>query len=382
MSSKHLYLLLHAAALLSSSNAATQGTIVTERSVSSTVTTGMSGLSPECDFDGELSIAHPMSLNENDKFFSTGQLQLKAMEMIADYINVQRCGVTLPSGQYSIKLKTYGDDSSKDKVEAIANFTKDDTDFFVGPYSSGLTGKLAPVVQDNNNVLIAGKYFERILKPHHGSPITYHEYFSCVIGGAASTSVFSNRNGVFGTFPPTNKYMAEAIKALGEQGAKSVATIYESASFTTGVCAAVPGLAGEHGLDVTSQNEVVSSPLEADLEPMVQQMIDEDPDVVVTCVYAEGCTEWIKTMRNANWSPKAQVFTVCLGQSTFEEDVGSDREFMLGVSPWDPSLPVNDTITGWSASEFSDRFLDYTARTATYLSKHDLILIHELAITR
>ena len=160
--------------------------------------------------------------------------------------------------------------------------------------------------------------------------------------------------------------MAQAMKVLGEKGAKSVATIFESASFTKGVCAAVPGLADEHDLNVTSENEVVASPTEDDLEPMVQKMMDEDPDIVVTCVYAAACTEWIRTMRKANWSPRAQVFTVCVGESKFEEEVGSDREFMLGVSPWDPSLPINDTVTGWSAAEFSGKFLEYTARTATY----------------
>jgi len=178
--------------------------------------------------------------------------------------------------------------------------------------------------------------------------------------------VFSDRDGAFGTFPPTKKYMAEAVKALSEQGAQSIATIYEDASFTKGVCAAVPDLADTHSLTVTSENLVIASPKQSDLESVVNKMVEEDPDVVVTCVYASGCTEWVKTMRAANWSPKAQVFTVCLGQSSFEEDVGSDKEYMLGVSPWDPSLPINDTVTGWSASDFSSRFFDYTDRQATY----------------
>lgn len=157
MLSKQLCVFLQAAALVRNVGAATQGTIITERSVSSDVAADISGFSPECNFDGELTISHPMSMNENDKFFSTGQLQLKAIEMIVDYVNVKRCGVRLSGGHYSIKLKTYGDDSSNDKTEAIASFTKNETDFFVGPYSSGLTGKLAPIVQDNNNILIAGE---------------------------------------------------------------------------------------------------------------------------------------------------------------------------------------------------------------------------------
>jgi len=150
---------LFALTALRYAEAATKGTIVNERGVNANeVTANVDGLLPNCNFTGEVIISHPMSMNEEDKFFSTGQLQMKAIEMMVDYVNIERCGISLPSGAHSIKLRTYGDDSDKTKITAIANFTKDDTDFFVGPYSSGLTGNLASVVQENDNVLIAGEY--------------------------------------------------------------------------------------------------------------------------------------------------------------------------------------------------------------------------------
>ena len=160
--------------------------------------------------------------------------------------------------------------------------------------------------------------------------------------------------------------MAEAIRGLSIAGAKSVATIYEDASFTSGVCAAVANYANEFDLTLTSETMVVASPTQANLTSVAQQMIDEDPDVVVTCVYDAGCVEWMNTMRAVNWSPKAQVFTVCVGQTSFVDAVGDDREYIMGVSPWDPSLPIQDTLTGWSASEFAEIFYRYSARSATY----------------
>lgn len=61
-----------------------------------------------------------MSLKPSDKFFSTGQLQLKSIEMMVDEINTSpRCGVSAGGKQYGIALTTYGDDSSEDKIKVI-----------------------------------------------------------------------------------------------------------------------------------------------------------------------------------------------------------------------------------------------------------------------
>mmetsp|Transcript_39373 Transcript_39373/g.84905 ORF Transcript_39373/g.84905 Transcript_39373/m.84905 type:complete len:936 (-) Transcript_39373:392-3199(-) len=303
-------------------------------------------------FDGIISFAHPMSLMEGDKFFSTGQLQLKSIEMMVDEINSQRCGVGVDGKRYGIELTTYGDDSSKDKVGAIVengmlpirNSTSIDASFWLGPYSSGLTGKISPHANATNTILVAG--------------------------GAASTPVFRDNPTIFGTFPPTSKYLAQAIKALAEAGARTVSSVWEDASFTRGVCAALDALAQEHGLEIKSQTEVPSSPSVADLDPVARNlsMSETDPDVVVTCVYAEACANWISSLRGAKWSPKAQVFTVCIGMDSFQEAVGLDAMYMTGISPWDPSLPTKDDVVGWSASEFAESFFSYTSRTATYHS--------------
>merc|ERR1712157_80142 len=108
--------------------------------------------------------------------------------------------------------------------------------------------------------------------------------------------------GVFGTFPPTSKYIAQAIEALSLVGAKTIATIWEEALFTRGVCAAAPDLAKKYGLTITSTRNVTSSPDREVLEPVAQILKDhEDPDVVITCVY--DCVPWMEAMRGVNWSP-------------------------------------------------------------------------------
>ena len=161
-----------------------------------------------CNYSGgTLTLSHPMSLKPRDKFFSTGQLQLRAIEMILDAINSSpRCGVSVGGERHSLMLRTYGDDSSGAKVAAITKNSVGTVDYFLGPYSSGLTGKMSPIANDTNTILLAG--------------------------GAASTAVFSGNPTVFGTFPPTKKYLAQAVEGLANMSAKTVVGIWEYASFT------------------------------------------------------------------------------------------------------------------------------------------------------
>ena len=343
----------------------TRGTIILKRgadagSITSTLLPDVYAQQPNStepctSFDGILSFSHPMSLVPGDKFFSTGQLQQKSIEMMVDEINTKRCGAGVAGKRYGIELSTYGDDSSKDKVGAIVenamvpindeSQSRVEASFWLGPYSSGLTGVMSPRANATNTVLVAG--------------------------GAASTPVFRGNPTVFGTFPPTSKYLAQAIKALAEAGATSVSAVWEDASFTRGVCAALDVLAQEHGLEIRSQTEVPASPTAEHLDPVARNLSSTElnPDTVVTCVYAAGCAEWIASLRRAKWTPKAQVFTVCVGMDSFLDDVGeSDAMYMTGISPWDPSLPGKDDVVGWSAAEFAEKFFVYAARTPTYHS--------------
>jgi hypothetical protein len=94
------------------------------------------------------------------------------------------------------------------------------------------------------------------------------------------------------------------------------------------------------------------------LDPIARNlsMAENDPDVVVTCVYDSGCAEWIAALRKSGWS-RAQVFTVCIGMDSFVDTVGAtDAMFMTGISPWDPSLSAQDDVVGWTAMEFADLF--------------------------
>ncbi|KAL7545747.1 hypothetical protein ACHAWF_009103, partial [Thalassiosira exigua] len=364
-----------------------------------------------CAYDGIISFSHPMSLKPGDRYFSLGQLQLEAMEIVVEEINVSpRCGVLVDGKRYGISMTTYGDDSSKAKVSAIvehgmipaADAKEINTTFWLAPYSSGLTGMMSAFANETNTVLIAGGSMRamyaraavllcdafsantfakqnnrvtcmKVLQPVCIVCISYVLSTSYMprVHLKASTTVFKGYPTIFGTPPPTKKYLAQGIESLAKAGAKTFASVWEDAGFTRGVCAALPELAERFGLAVQSQTEVSAGPTAEDFDPVAQNLSspDADPDVVVTCVYDKGCVEWVGALRRANWSPRAQVFTVCIGMDSFVDAVGeNDAKFFTGIATWDPNLAMRDAVVGWNASEFADLFLANTARKAAYQS--------------
>ena len=70
-------------------------------------------------------------------------------------------------------------------------------------------------------------------------------------------------------------------------------------------------------------------------------------------MYVTGCTAWTKAMRAENINPMQQVFTICIGNSTYHNSEREDADYMMGVSAWDPSMQIIDAVFGMTAGEFS-----------------------------
>lgn len=164
-------------------------------------------------------------------------------------------------------------------------------------------------------------------------------------GRAAAISVFRARDHVFGLLPPAANYMSRVIEMLSQlEGMDSVGVVFIASRFSEEACSIVPSLANGYGLN-TSRMHMLHSPASAiELRSAAESFVDGNPDVVVSCMYDDDCREWNRTMRNATWSPKLQVFTVCIGLD--ELSTKNDFQFNAGVSPWSGGGPFVDGVTG------------------------------------
>lgn len=300
-----------------------------------------------CTFPGgKLVVGMPLSLSLDAKFAQFGQIQFAAQSIVTDYINQERCGINVGLGlNRSLELRYYDDLSSKETTAQIAqNLVNDpNVDLIMAGYSSGLTNPLSKATDEHRRLMIAG--------------------------GSSNTPVYKNRNMSFGLLPLSGTYLLSALDAVISLGAESVAVVNANSSNFGGSCMNVARDASLRGLNTTSLNLLpMDSPLE-EYEKVALKLKGEDPDVVFTCTY--NCERWVKAMRNSGWSPKANIFIICVGTPEFQQKVGTDAEYMIGASAWHSTLRQTDPVTGWSSQEFADFFYKE--------SSHDYITYHAAA---
>lgn len=296
----------------------------------------------QCVFDGgEIVLSHPMDLHPDDKFFTICNLFQKGYELTVDEINAApRCGLSVGGRRRGLVLRSYGEDGSKFKARAIAESVVNSTDFFLAPYTSGISGQVSEVAHDANKIMIApGSYF---------------------------TWVYEDKPGSFGVLPLPELYMRQVIPMLFDAGARTIQTVYEGGPGKQ--CESLEPLANAIGMTIQGMHKMEGSPTIEDFLPIVRTMAepDQNPDVVITCTYDAACDQWIKALREVDWSPKAQVFSICVGLESFSDAVGTDAEHLIGMSPWDRSLEIRDAITGWTPEDYVGLFEAYTGRNAAY----------------
>ena len=143
-----LLVLLLGASIIPPSDGARRNTLFLQRSaddgsISSRLDpSNITEAAQPCEFDGgELVLSHPMDLHPDDKFFTICNLFQKGYELMVDYINsAPRCGLSVGGKRHGLVLRSYGEDGSKFKARAIAEAVVNQTDFFLAPYTSGISG--------------------------------------------------------------------------------------------------------------------------------------------------------------------------------------------------------------------------------------------------
>ena len=181
----------------------------------------------ECNFVGEVIIPHASSIDINDRFYGIAKLMLESAIMTIDHINTYRCGVHISSGNYSLRLITYGDNSDADKIQSITSYIHDRSlnpypvpNFLTAGYSSTMTAHVTPTAQANERIVVTA--------------------------GSARTSIYRDNPYIFGMLPASAARFYWAFVATAKKkGAQSVAYLTEAG---TSACNGVEEYAIEYNM--------------------------------------------------------------------------------------------------------------------------------------
>ncbi|CAJ1951294.1 unnamed protein product [Cylindrotheca closterium] len=288
---------------------------------------------PGCEYDGgQILLSHPSSLAPENRQYGTANLMLEAAGITIDRINNERCGVKVDGKSYALRLKTYSDDSDKNKTAAVTRAIVNESDFMLAGYTSGLAAFQTPVAEDNKKLVITA--------------------------GSSSTSVHSGKKYAFGMLPPASAYFGNAYRAMAQLGARTIGFLYDD-DFTS----CKPEFAEAYGFEVIYTFAIGENKSYDVFDEAAYNVSRLNPDSMVTCSRLTP-EHWVNAMRKHNWNPKAQV---TFGNVPLEEAVGTDAQHMMTVSSWVDTLPhIPDAVTGWTPKEFAIEFETAAHRPPDY----------------
>ncbi|HEY3426036.1 MAG TPA: amino acid ABC transporter substrate-binding protein, partial [Negativicutes bacterium] len=224
---------------------------------------------------------------------------------------------------YQVKL-IFADDQSDPNAGADAAqrmITSENVDFILGPYTSGVTMAVAPILEKYKVPMITGSA---------ESPLIWKQKFKYT----------------FGTIPAVDLTGSNPISTLTKDvqpTPKTIAILGVNDPFSKSVAEAFKAAAEKEGLQVVKYDIV---PAGTDFTPLISAIKGLNPDILAVGGHEKEHMEIIKAAKSLGLMPK--VFLMHYGITTpdFIKNLGKDSDYVMGATVWTPSLEYKDDVFG------------------------------------
>lgn len=257
-----------------------------------------------------------------------GNVTKRGYDLWAQEVNAKG-GIEIKGKKYPVKL-FYADAQSNPASGASAAerlITQEHVDFILGPYSSGVTLAVAPVVE---------KY-----------------KIPMITGSAESPLIWTNKfYYTFGTVPPVNFTGSIAIKTLSElKPAPKTAVIFGSNdTFSKATAEAFKAAAEAAKIKVLKYNIV---PAGQDLTPLLSAVRGMKPDLIAFGGHDEELIKLVKALRQIDYTPKALIMHYGVTEPAFTQALGKDANQVFGASVWTASAKTQSKILWPNAASYA-----------------------------
>jgi branched-chain amino acid transport system substrate-binding protein len=251
-------------------------------------------------------------------------------------------GIAVGGKKYPVKL-FYADAQSNPSQGAAAAerlITQEHVDFILGPYSSGVTIAVAPVVEKYRVPMITGSA---------ESPLIWKQKFLHT----------------FGTIPPINFTGAAAIRTLAALSpAPRTAVIFGSNdTFSKATAEAFESSAKQAGIRVMKFNIV---PAGQDLTPLMSAVKGLRPDIVAFGGHDEELIKLVKGLHQIDFAPRALLMHYGVTEPAFVEALKGDANQVFGGAVWTDSTRTRGQVLWKDAKAYADAALKAFGVPADY----------------
>jgi branched-chain amino acid transport system substrate-binding protein len=270
------------------------------------------------------------AVSETGKYAREGKDTRQGYNTWLNWVNNEYGGIKVGDECYKVEIVYYDDEGDPDTAANLVErlITEDEVDYLLGPYSSGLTMSTSAIAEKYGVIMIEGN--------------------------GASEDIFSRGfQNIFAVLTPAGNYTQSALKALADQGAKTVVIAYEDTAFPTSVGAGAEKWAAEYGLEVLA---VETYPKDvADVTAIMTKFRDLDPDVFVGGGHYNDALLFIRASEELGFNPDAMVITVGPSNPEFPTEVGAAANYIIGPTQWERTMSWEDEHFG-TAEEYAVRY--------------------------
>lgn len=248
-----------------------------------------------------------------------GNVTKRGYDLWAQAVN-EAGGIAVGGKKYPVKL-VYADAQSNPAQGAAAAerlITQEEVDFILGPYSSGVTIAVAPVVEKYKVPMITGSA---------ESPMIWKQKFAYT----------------YGTIPPVNFTGAAAIQTLASLSpAPKTAVIFGSNdTFSKATAEAFEAAAKQAGIKVLKFNIVPSG---QDLTPLMSAVKGLRPDLVAFGGHDEELIKLVKGLHQIDFAPRALLMHYGVTEPAFVDALKGDANEVFGGAVWTETTPTRGQL--------------------------------------
>ena len=257
-----------------------------------------------------------------------GNVTKRGYDLWAQAVN-EAGGISVGGKKYQVKL-VYADAQSNPAQGAAAAerlITQEEVDFILGPYSSGVTIAVAPVVEKYKIPMITGSA---------ESPMIWRQKFAYT----------------YGTIPPINYTGAAAIQTLAalSPAPKTAVVFGSNDTFSKATAEAFEAAAKKAGIKVLKFNIV---PAGQDLTPLMSAVKGMRPDLVAFGGHDEELIKLVKGMRQIDFAPRALLMHYGVTEPAFVEALKGDANEVFGAAVWTETTPTKGQVLWKDSSSYA-----------------------------
>lgn len=318
-------------------------------------TLGSVGVAPA----GEDVIILGAAVSLTGKYAQNGANTKNGYEFAVRKIN-DRGGIEIGGTSYKLVVHYYDDESTPARGTELAErlIQQDGVKYILGPYSSGLTKAILPVVEKHKVPMVEAN-------------------------GAARELFTKGYRYIFAVLSTSDQYLTPVIDLAAEHAEElgktpetlTVALAIENDSFAQDVRAGVLADIERHGMRCVIDDQL--PPELNDMSVTLAKVKALRPDVLVISGHEKGALTAISQIKALKVYVPILAMTHC-DSAQIAEKLGDAAEYALCAQQWHRSLGYKDEVFG-TAEDFAKEFKDAYNYEAPYQSAQSAAAVHVFA---